>query len=202
VAASKREASGSQPPQASLVRDALLLGQEFLDLLLGFTLGALAEVLVADEAVGVDQVPSRPETLVIGVPGGVPVVQDHGVVDLRLADGLPDVTYVFLEAELRRVNADDLQSVVGVLLVQRVDVTLRVLAVVSGVGPELEQDDLLAGGFLYGDAVRVGKAERLLDLLRLRILGRLARDPLRIGDGRLRLLVLRTLRGSRLLGVV
>ena len=69
--------------QASLVRDALLLGQEFLDLPLSITVGALAEVLVADEAVGVDQVPSRPEALVVGVPGGIPVVQDHGVVDFR-----------------------------------------------------------------------------------------------------------------------
>ncbi len=136
------------------------------------------------------------------VPCGVPVVQDDGILDVRLADGLADVIYVFLEPELRGVDADDLQPIVCVLLVQRVDVRLRVLAVVAGVGPELEQDDLLAGGFLYGDAVRVDKAERLLDLLRPRILGRLARDPLRIGDGRLLLLIFRTLRGSRLLGVV
>ena len=44
------------------------LGQEFLDLRFVLFVGALAEVLVADEAVRVDEVAGGPVAVVVGVP--------------------------------------------------------------------------------------------------------------------------------------
>lgn len=79
-------------------------------------------MFVADEAVGVDQIPHRPVVLIVSIPGGVVVVQDHGVSDVGLFHGLGDAVVILLELELRLVDADGLQSVVGVLLVETVSV--------------------------------------------------------------------------------
>ncbi len=46
--------------------------------------------MVADEAVRVDQIPRRPVAIVVGVPGGAVVVEDDGVADACLFDGLLD----------------------------------------------------------------------------------------------------------------
>jgi hypothetical protein len=58
------------------------------------------------------------------------------------------------------VNADDLQPFVCVLVVPGVEVGLDVLAVVASVGPELEQDNLLLGGVLYGEVARADERAR------------------------------------------
>jgi len=47
--------------------DAVPLGQELFDLGLHLAVGALAKMLVADKAVGVDQVDGGPVAVVVGV---------------------------------------------------------------------------------------------------------------------------------------
>ncbi len=58
-------------------------------------------MLVADEAVRVDQVAGRPVAIVVGVPGGAVVVEDDGIADACLFDGILDAGRVLLELELR-----------------------------------------------------------------------------------------------------
>ena len=91
------------------------LGQQRADRLLGLLVGALAEVDVADLAVGVDQVLRRPVLVRERGPGAELVVLDHRVVDPVLVDRVGDVAGVLLERELGRVHADDRQPVVAVL---------------------------------------------------------------------------------------
>jgi hypothetical protein len=81
-------------------------------------------------------------------------------------------------------------------------VRLGVLAVKTGVSPELDRHHLLAGGVLYGDAVRVYEAGRTRDLTGSLILVLFVSDPLCIGDGILRLLARVTVRGAGSLGIV
>src|SRR5215212_3316823 len=133
------------------------LRKQLVNLLLGLVVGPFAEVPVADEAVSVDQVPRRPESLPVSAPDSVVVVQNYRIVDIRPPDGFLHVGDILLEPELRRVDPDHEQAVVIVFLVKRVDVRLRVLAVETAIRPELDQHHLLTDGVLYGDAVRVDK---------------------------------------------
>ena len=55
-----------------------------------------------------------------------------------------DVAGVVLERELRRVDADDDEPVVAVLLVPGLEIGQRAQAVDAGVGPEVDQHDLAA----------------------------------------------------------
>ena len=76
---------------------------------------ALAEVDVADVAVGVDQVLGRPVLVAERVPGAEVVVLDDRVADPVAVDRVVDVAGVLLERELGRVDADDRQPVVAVV---------------------------------------------------------------------------------------
>src|SRR5258705_12823484 len=66
---------------------------------------ALAEVLVADDALRIDEVERRPVVVVEGAPDGVVVVDRDRVVDPAFLRGLPDTVDVVLEGELWRVDA-------------------------------------------------------------------------------------------------
>src|SRR4051794_36726785 len=84
------------------------------DGVLGLVVVAFAEVRVAHLAVAVDQVLRRPELVAPGVPGSVVVVLRDRVADLVARDRVAHVRGVLLEAELRRVNADDDETLVAV----------------------------------------------------------------------------------------
>ena len=102
---------------------------------------ALAEVHVADVAVGVDQVLGRPVLVPVGVPGAEVVVLDDRVGDPVAADRVLDVAGVLLERELGRVDADDGQPVIAVAPLPGLEVGKRADAVDAGVGPEVDQHD-------------------------------------------------------------
>src|ERR1700729_4349349 len=67
------------------------LGQKLLDHLLGFGIVALAEEVVADLALGVDEIIRRPIFIVERAPDRIIVVDRDRIVDLELGDGLFDV---------------------------------------------------------------------------------------------------------------
>ena len=79
----------------------------------------------------------------VGAPDPELGVVGDGVRDLVAADDLPDVLGGLLVGELRRVHADD-DELVGVLLLELLQVRQDVDAVDAAVGPEVEQDDLAA----------------------------------------------------------
>jgi hypothetical protein len=79
-------------------------------------------MVVADDAVGVDEVQRRPVVVVEGAPNCV-VVGDR-VVDPSLGGRLPDAADLMLERELWGVDADDDHPVVSVGLRPGADVRL------------------------------------------------------------------------------
>ena len=91
------------------------LAQEHLQDHLGLLVLALAEVVVADLALGVDEVQGGPVVVVERLPDGEVVVHHDGVADVHLLDGPTDVVEVALEVELGRLDADDRQPVRRVL---------------------------------------------------------------------------------------
>jgi hypothetical protein len=101
-------------------------------------------VLVADDALAVDEVERRPVVVGEGVPDRVVVVLGDGVVDPALLVGLAHEVDVVLEGELGRVDADDDQPVVAVGLRPRADVGLGAQPVDAGQRPEVCEDDAAA----------------------------------------------------------
>ena len=98
------------------------------------------------------------------------VVEDDGVLDPPLLDGHLDVLFELLELEFGRVNADDHEAGVFVLLVPFLDERQRADAVDAGVGPEVDEDDLVPAQFFqherFGvyegtDAGKVGREQSL-----------------------------------------
>ena len=92
------------------------LPQEHLENHLGSLVLTFAEVVVADPALGIDEVERRPVVVVEGLPHGVVVVDGDRVPDIELLDAATDVVEIPLELELGSLHADDGQSVTGVLL--------------------------------------------------------------------------------------
>ena len=115
-----------------------------LDDALGLLVASLAEVLVADDAVRVDEVERRPVVVVERAPDRVVVVDRDRVVDLSLLDRRPDAVDLVLEGELRRVDADHDQPVVAVGLRPRADVRLLAQPVDARQRPEVHEDDVAA----------------------------------------------------------
>jgi hypothetical protein len=73
---------------------------------LGHVVVALAEAVVADLPLGVDEVQRWPVEVGEGGPDGVVVVDRDRVVDPQVLDLSADVAEVVLEVELRGVDAD------------------------------------------------------------------------------------------------
>ena len=85
-----------------------------MNLLLRLFVTTFAEVLIADDALGVDEVERRPVVVVEGFPDLVVVVHCNGIVDVAIFDCLPYAVDLVLEPELWGVDADDDQPVVRI----------------------------------------------------------------------------------------
>jgi hypothetical protein len=115
-----------------------------LDDALRLRVASFSEVLVADEAVRVDEVERRPVVVVEGAPHRVIVVDRHRIVDLALPRRLPHAIDLVLERELRRVDSDHDQPVVSVALRPGADVRLLAQPVDARQRPEVHDDDVAA----------------------------------------------------------
>jgi hypothetical protein len=120
------------------------LGQELLQHHLRHVVVALAEAVVADLPLGVDEVERRPVVVGESGPDGVVVVDRDRVVDPQVLDLLADVGEVVLEVELGGVDADHDQPLVLVALGPGADIGQGAEPVDAGVGPEVDQHDAAA----------------------------------------------------------
>src|SRR4051794_31571504 len=126
-------------------RDGLALDAEQpLDQSLRLLVASLAEVVVVDDAVGVDEVERRPVVVVECAPDLVVVVQRDRIVDPALLRRLPHALHVVLERELRRVDSDDDQPVIAIGARPRAYVRLRAQPVDAGERPEVDEHDAAA----------------------------------------------------------
>jgi hypothetical protein len=101
-------------PDASDGDELALDAEQPLDDALGFVVTCLAEVLVPNHTVRVDEVERRPVVIVEGAPDLVAVVDRDRVVDRSLLRRPSHAVDVMLERELRRVDSDHDQPVVSV----------------------------------------------------------------------------------------
>ena len=111
---------------------------------LGLLVAPLAEVLVADDAVRVNEIERRPVVVREGAPDRVVVVGRDGVVDVPHPHRPPHPVDVVLERELRRVDSDDDQPVVAVCPRPRADVRLLAQPVDARPRPEVHEHDVAA----------------------------------------------------------
>ena len=121
-----------------------LHAEQPLDDVLRLLVASFAELVVADDALVVDEIERRPVVVVERAPDVVVVVDRDRVVDLSLLDRLPDAVDLVFEGELRRVDPDDDESVVAVGLRPRADVRLLAQPVDARQRPEVHQDDVSA----------------------------------------------------------
>src|SRR2546427_12333339 len=102
---------------------------------------ALAESMVANATLGVDEVERWPVIVGERTPYGVVAVDGDRVLDPHFLCGAPDVVEVLLKLELRRVRTDHDQPLILVPLGPGADIRKRPQPVDARVGPELHQDD-------------------------------------------------------------
>lgn len=117
------------------------LHQQIPDVKLGFQVGALADVVEADDTFLVNQVLAGPVAVLVSTPRPEVVVHGHGPNDFEPGQGLAHVFLVLFELELGRVDTYYHQATVGVLAVPVPYIRQGTLAVNSSVSPEVDQDD-------------------------------------------------------------
>jgi hypothetical protein len=100
--------------------------------------------MVPDPTLGIDEVEGRPVAVAEGIPDRIVVVDHDRIVDPKVLDGPPDILQVAFDVELGRVHAEHDQPVALVFLGPRADVGKLAEPVDTGVGPEVDQDDLAA----------------------------------------------------------
>ena len=114
--------------------------EQLLDHALRLLVAALAELLIANDALLVDEVERRPVVVIERAPDLIVVVDRDRVVDSSRFDRRPDALDLVLEGELRRVDADHDQPVGAVGLRPRADVRFLAQPVDARQRPEVHQD--------------------------------------------------------------
>ena len=125
---------------------------------------------VPDSSFRVGDVHGRPVVVVEGAPHRVVGVEGDRIVDALVLRGPADVVGVALERELRRVDADNDQALIRVLVVPRADITERAQPVDARIRPEVDEHDLPAQA-LRGERLGVEPAGRTVEpgQMRLRV---------------------------------
>ena len=119
-------------------------------------------MVVPDSPFRVRDVHGGPVVVVERVPDREVGVERDRILDAHVLRGPADVVGVVLERELRRVDADDDQALIHVLLVPRADVAERAQPVDARVRPEVDEHDLPAQA-VRGERLGVEPAGRALE---------------------------------------
>ena len=118
------------------------LRQKLLDDLLRAVVIALAEMVGADAAFGVDEIMGRPVIIIEGAPDRVVIVDGDGIIDVQIGDRLLHIGDHLLEGEFRRMHADHDQTLVAILFRPGPHIRQAAQAIDAGIGPEIDQHDL------------------------------------------------------------
>src|ERR1700722_7349829 len=92
-----------------------------------------------DTSRSVEKIKGGPRRILECAPGGIGVVQANGKSRTLLPDVGLDIRAVMLEAKLRRVNADDAQTLRAIFVVPPLQVHHGSAAVDARIGPEVHQ---------------------------------------------------------------
>src|SRR5215813_5132459 len=107
--------SSGYPNRVTVQAGCSVFTQEFLDHALGLLIFAFAEVVITDSPSPIDEVVSRPVSVAECRPDRMIAVYRDGEGDSQVRDGVFHVRRIFLEAELRRMDANDDQAGILVL---------------------------------------------------------------------------------------
>ena len=99
-------------------------------------------MVVADEAVLVDQVFMRPVAVAEGAPRRVIVVLYYRIADAMLGHSRNHIVIFLLEREFRGMHADDDQSFVPIFSVPVREIRKSADAIDARIGPKVNQHDL------------------------------------------------------------
>jgi hypothetical protein len=119
-----------------------LLDDRFRALVLAF-----AEMVVTDAALRIDEIQRRPIAIVERAPHTEVTVDRYRVGHAKHLHAGANVVEVALELELRRMHADDDQSLVLVLVGPGANVGLLALPIDAGVRPEIDEHNFPAQAF-------------------------------------------------------
>src|SRR5215213_5927405 len=98
------------------------LGQQLLNSHLRLFVFALAEMMMSNMPLRIDEIEGRPIPVVEGTPYRIIVIDRDWIIDPHVLRGSANVIDVSLECKLRRVHADDHQSLILVFLGPRPDI--------------------------------------------------------------------------------
>src|SRR2546421_4615164 len=137
------DAIGSDRDQ--VVTDALASGlpQQLLNDPFALFVLTFAELVMPDSSLRVRDVHRGPVPVAESTPDRIVAVERDRIPDPHVLCGLAHVVDVALERELGRVDANNDQPPVAVLLGPRADVSQRAEPVDAGVRPEIDDNDLL-----------------------------------------------------------
>src|SRR2546430_4910584 len=110
----------------------------------GLVVSALAEFVMSNATLRIDEVKCRPVCIVESAPDRVVAVDRNWIIDAHLFRGTPNVVDVLFKRELRRVHTDHDESLIFVFLAPRAEVRECAEPVDAGVGPEVDENDLPA----------------------------------------------------------
>jgi hypothetical protein len=118
---------------------------------------AFAELVVADLAIGIDDVHRGPILIAECAPYPVVAIDGDRIIDPKCLHGRSNVVDVPLEPEFGRVHANHDQSLILVLVGPGTNIGLCALSIDAGVGPEVDEH-YLASQSLRRQRLRVEPA--------------------------------------------
>src|SRR6202034_596535 len=107
----------------------------------------LAEVVIANPPLAVDEVMRRPVFIIERLPNRVVAVDGNGVCDLQITNCLFDVAAFLLEGELRRMYADDYQARILIFRCPAFYIRQCSQTIDAGVSPKIDQDNFSLQSF-------------------------------------------------------
>src|SRR5438093_7261188 len=96
-------------------------GQQLLNDLFGLFVFALAEMMMANAPLRIDEIESRPIFVLESTPYRIVVIDRDWIINLHVLRGSANVIDVFLECELGSVHTDHHQNLILVFLGPRAD---------------------------------------------------------------------------------
>src|SRR5215467_99711 len=124
-----------------MVRTVPGLGQQLLNDCFGLLVTTLPKMMMANAALGVDEIQSGPVLVVESTPDSVLAVDCDRKGNTDVLDRLAYVDQVLFEFEFGRVNADDRQSLVLVFVRPCTHVGKGPAPVDAGISPKFDDDD-------------------------------------------------------------
>ena len=116
------------------------LAQQVLNHPLRLLVCALAEVMMPNPPLGIDEIEGRPIGVLERTPYRMIAIDRDRILDPQVRHGSAHILDLFFKGELRRVHADHDQSLLRVFLGPRADIGQLAEPIDAGIGPEVDED--------------------------------------------------------------